>query len=213
MTKDEGDSLTHEAYLNPKVVAGYVAEHARNPKLTSTLEHFASLVPGKRILDVGMGPGHDSWHLANLGFEVVGFDFSPEMVQAAESLHQGPNKPTFLEGDMTQMTKMFPENSFDGAWVSASLLHIARERVPEVLRGLGRITVSEGIVYFGLKKGDRDEIREETKYGPVMKRKFILWQKESFERQLNDAGFKVTEFREEVKGDTWLNFFAKNIKF
>lgn len=107
-----------------------------------------------------MGPGHDSWHLANLGFNVTGLDFSPGMVQAAESLESN----------------------------------------------------SGGVVYIGLKKGDADEIREETKYGKPMKRRFVLWQRQPFEELLKEANFEVIEFKEEVKGDIWLNFMAKNAK-
>lgn len=148
MAASEGDRLTQQAYLDPAVVAGYVAEHGKKPKLIPTLEHFAALLPGQRVLDLGMGPGQDSWHLADLGFNVVGVDFSPEMVHAAENLESSPNRPTFLEGDMTQLAKMFPENSFDGAWVSASLLHIARER--ESYKRFTRSTTSHRIRWNSL---------------------------------------------------------------
>lgn len=124
---NEGDKLTRQAYADPKVVAGYVAEHGRNPKLVALVEHFVTLVPGRRIIDVGMGPGQDSWHFSRLGMQVTGVDFSSEMVQAAEKLDTGSNKPAFMMGDMTNLEKLFPKDSFDGAWVSASLLHIARE--------------------------------------------------------------------------------------
>lgn len=43
---NEGDRLTQQAYSDSQVVAGYVAEHGRNPKLTPQLDHFATLLPG-----------------------------------------------------------------------------------------------------------------------------------------------------------------------
>ncbi|HEU4534564.1 MAG TPA: methyltransferase domain-containing protein, partial [Polyangiaceae bacterium] len=39
---------------------------------------------GKRVADVGCGTGRISRHLAGLGAEVTGYDFSPATVEAAE---------------------------------------------------------------------------------------------------------------------------------
>lgn len=80
------------------------------------------------------------------------------------------------------------------------------------MRGLHKILVSGGVAYIGLKKGDGDEIREEKKYGVPMRRRFVLWQKQAFERLLNQAGFEVFEYYEEAKADTWLNFLIRNTK-
>ena len=123
---------TQAAYEDADIVAGYVAEHTKNPKMHKAVEAFSKTLPGKRVVDIGCGPGQDSWHFARLGFEVTGLDFSSIMIESARALGGSENTPDFIVGDMLEIGERFPENSFDGAWVCASLLHIERNDVPKL---------------------------------------------------------------------------------
>lgn len=206
-------SETKSAYEDSQVVAGYVAEHGSKPKMLEAVGAFAKTLPGEKVIDVGCGPGQDSWHFAKLGFDVVGVDFSSEMIKAAGSLDKADKPPRFMVGDMRELAELFPEDSFDGAWVCASLLHIEREEVPAVLSGLKKIVVDGGRIYIGVKGGEGEELREEDKYGPKMKRKFVYWQEDELQRVLERAGFEVVKLDEqEGGGSTWLNFYLRNKK-
>lgn len=204
---------TQTAYEDTNVVAGYLSKHGKNPKMHEAVERFAKSLPGKRVVDVGCGPGQDSWHFARLGFEATGVDFSSKMIEAAKSLNLTKNPPNFVVGDMREIGEQFPEDSFDGAWVCASLLHVEREDVPKVLIGLRKVVANNGRVYIGVKRGQGEELKRENKYGPEMARRFIYWQRENFEPIATKAGFEIDRVDEgEGNGSSWLNVYLVNRK-
>jgi demethylmenaquinone methyltransferase/2-methoxy-6-polyprenyl-1,4-benzoquinol methylase len=74
----------------------------------------------ERALDVATGTGDLAIALANGGFrEVVGVDFAPEMIAAAEDKRHGRSDITFQVADA--MALPFPDNHFDAVTVSFGL--------------------------------------------------------------------------------------------
>jgi demethylmenaquinone methyltransferase/2-methoxy-6-polyprenyl-1,4-benzoquinol methylase len=74
----------------------------------------------ERALDVATGTGDLAIALANGGFrEVVGIDFSSEMIAAAEAKRHGRSDITFQVADA--MALPFPDNHFDAVTVSFGL--------------------------------------------------------------------------------------------
>jgi SAM-dependent methyltransferase len=90
------------------VVEAYV-----RPKL-DRLERALPL-RGRRVLDVGCGPGLFSVHLKDRGATVVGTDINPEMLARAEGIET-------VQADAARLP--FPDGSFDVAF-EANLLHHA----------------------------------------------------------------------------------------
>lgn len=212
----EGQEKTRNTYGDPQIVAGYVARHGKNPKLHEQVEAFAKTLPGKRVIDVGCGPGHDAYHFAKLGFQVTGVDYSDVMIRFAKQLLESDNPPDFQVGDMRDIGVMFEENSFDGAWVSASMLHIPEEDVPKVLQGIRKVVVGGGKVYVGLKTGEQgSRVVEEDKYGKPMEREFIFWEEDNFRKVAEKNGLRVERLVEGKGGKTgkdetfWLNFWLE----
>lgn len=212
----EGQEKTKKTYNDPQVVAGYVERHGKNPKLHEQVEEFAQTLLGKRVIDIGCGPGHDAYHFAELGYQVTGVDYSDEMIKVAAKLQESDNPPDFQVGDMSGVSEMFDDNSFDGAWVSASMLHIPEEDTPQVLQGIRKIVVNGGKVYIGLKAGKQGaRLVEGDKYGKPMEREFIFWEEDNFRRVAEENGLKVERLVEEKGGKTgkvetsWLNFWFK----
>jgi SAM-dependent methyltransferase len=76
---------------------------------------------GTRLLDVASGPGYVAAAAAALGAEVVGIDFSSEMVRLAAHLHPGLR---FSEGDAEALA--FSAGSFDAVAINFGVLHLAR---------------------------------------------------------------------------------------
>lgn len=61
----------------------------------------ASVTPGGRILVAGSGTGREALALEGMGFEVVGIDFSPRMVERAAALaRERRARASFVVGDL-----------------------------------------------------------------------------------------------------------------
>lgn len=117
-----------------------------NADLSSTITRFAAMIPaGGRVLDFGCGFGRDLSHFARLGFEVVGLEPSAQMAMLARD-HA---RVRVIEGDATCLAN----ETFDGIWACASLLHIPSRQIPGVLRALHERLVRGGAFYASVRMG------------------------------------------------------------
>ena len=91
------------------------------------LVRLARLGPGQQALDVCCGTGDVAFALAQTGANVVGLDFSPEMLAvAAERLERFPGTPgavRFVEGDALKLP--FPDGAFDAVTIAYGLRNLA----------------------------------------------------------------------------------------
>ena len=124
--------------------------------------------------------------------------------------------PTFLVLDMRDIGGAFPADSFDGAWVSASLLHVPEPEVPVVLGGVRTILAPGGKAHISLKAGSQGAaLISEHKYGRKIEREFVFWEEGSFEALLREAGFRRISCERRIGGTTggqptpWLWFTAE----
>jgi demethylmenaquinone methyltransferase/2-methoxy-6-polyprenyl-1,4-benzoquinol methylase len=90
---------------------------------------LAAVQPGNRALDMCCGTGDIALALARAGAETTGLDFSPQMLEVAESRRLKISHPQFsirnlkfLQGDAQQLP--FSENSFDIVTVGYGLRNL-----------------------------------------------------------------------------------------
>ena len=150
------------------------------------IDKFLTMLPKQgKILDIGSGPGQFAKHMIEKGFEVIGIDFSKEMVAIAKG--KVPNVD-FRHMDMRQLD--FPDNSFDGVFSAYSLIHIPSEEVLETLKGFHRVLKAGGYVEIAVQKGEADKIIDEP-FMPTEKMFFNFFTEERIAKFLEDAGFQV----------------------
>lgn len=110
-----------------------------------------------KILDLGCGSGRDTKYFLEKGYDVVAIDGSIEMVKISskytgkETLHM-----TFKEINFTE--------EFDGIWACASLLHVARSEIDEVLYKIYRALKPNGVFYASFKYGNKEIIKEDGRF-------------------------------------------------
>jgi ubiquinone/menaquinone biosynthesis C-methylase UbiE len=167
-------------------------------------DFFMKKVKGKRILDVGCGPGRDSKYFSDKGFDVTGIDLTKNFIKIAS---KNAPKAKFMLMDMRKLE--FPDNSFDGLWACASLLHIPKEDAESTLKEFRRVLVPKGLIFISVKKGSGEKMmfrKEEYKGGEKF---FAFYSEDELKRVVEMCGFKVLSIRAQEKGETtWISLFA-----
>ncbi len=139
---------------------------------------FLQNLKGKKILDLGSGPGRDSIKFKQQSFHPVCIDISKAMVELCKN--KGLEA---YEMDMKNLD--FEDASFDGVWAYTSLLHFPKSKIKNVLKKIYDILKIEGIFYLGMKAGNSEGFEENKRY-PNHKRYFSLYTKEEIEKLLTN---------------------------
>src|SRR3989344_3352609 len=119
------------------------------PGWARELKRFREFLPSGKILEVGSGAGRDARTLIETGYNYIGTDASLGMVEEARKRLPGVD---FLQKDVMNLD--FKEDSFDGFWASAILLHIPRRSVLQVLEQLHKVVRPDGVGFISVKEGD-----------------------------------------------------------
>lgn len=170
--------------------------------VTDLYHPFLELMPETGlILDAGCGSGRDTRFFSRQGFNVVAFDNSPEMVTLASDF-------TGQDCLLLSFDDLQFENKFDGVWACASMLHVPKHNMINVLNKLSTALKTDGILYTSFKYG-HDEI---FKNG----RLFSNFDEDSFNAVLSDQKeltmvkfWKTSDVRPGRDHEKWLNILLK----
>ena len=115
-------------------------------------ERFLSkLQPDAHILDAGCGSGRDMLAFTMRGFQVTGFDSSPQMAAYASS-YSGRICEVLRFQDMQF------QNEFDGIWSCAALLHVPKHEMEDVMNRLVNSLKPNGVAYFSFIEGEGERV-------------------------------------------------------
>lgn len=141
-------------------------EETRSLDMRPLYEPFLSLLrPNAHVLDAGCGPGRDSLFFLENGYRVTAFDASEAMVSLA-SRHLG--QPVLR----LSFDELEEEKRFDAVWACASLLHVPRRTMADVLGHLGRSLKDGGVMYASFKYGDGETFRDGRLFNDYNERGF-----------------------------------------
>ncbi len=174
-----------------------------NADMSLQMNDFIKLLPEEgRVLDAGCGSGRDSLALKKRGFIVEAFDASEEMCKkASEFLGQQVRLCRFEELDDSER--------FDGIWACASLLHVTREAMPDVIVRLHKSLKSDGVLYASFKKGIGERYRGERRFTDA---------DEAYLQSILKDRFDIIRIRESIdvrpgrEDEVWINVFARKSK-
>ena len=202
--KNMKNSNITEEYYNSARNAMDFYERTINYDLTSVYKPFIEqLRPGGHILDAGCGPGRDILYFIKNGFMVTGIDASEEMVKIASGLTgRYITRMRFQEIDIT--------NEFDGIWANASLLHVNRSEMHDVLIRLFKALKNGGVFYATFKYGNREE--------EINGRLFNFYDEDSWNGVIKGIPglapinvSKCEDNREDHKCEYWLHILIKKV--
>ena len=105
------------------------------------------LYKGAILLDCGCGSGRDTKYFLEKGYDVTAIDGSNELCMKAAKL-TGIDIKHMLFQDINF------DNRFDGIWACASLLHLDKEDLIDVINKLKVSMTSNGVLYVSFKYGE-----------------------------------------------------------
>ena len=112
---------------------------------TDLRSFIAGLPPAAQVLDLGCGPGHASFHMAQAGLRPDPVDASRAMVDFARGLSLPARLGTFDDLDAVA--------AYDGVWANFSLLHAPRAALPRHLGAIARALRPGGLLHIAMKTG------------------------------------------------------------
>lgn len=131
-------------------------ENTINCDMSFHYQKFLKYLPKTgKILDVGFGSGRDMIYFKSLGYEVEGIDTSIEFVKNIKNYG--------LNASLMSVSEMNDNDTYDGIWACASLLHIKREQLEKVIMKCINALKENGVLYCSFKYGDK-EIEKDGRY-------------------------------------------------
>lgn len=169
---------------------------------TEMQDTFLEYIPaGGKILDFGCGSGRDTKYFINKGYDVDATDGSEELCKIASEYTGIQVKQMLFEG-------LDEVEEYDGIWACASILHVEKKQLPEIIKKIAIATKKGGIVYTSFKYGEFEGIRNG--------RFFTYLTEESFEELLRKVPELAIEklwisadVRAERGEERWLNIVLR----
>lgn len=117
------------------------------------LDRFLDRLPdGAEILELGCGGGRDAAHMMMRGFVVDPTDGVAEIAAKAEAQLGRPAR-------VMRCGELDAAGRYDAIWASASLLHVPRRDLPDVIARIHR-ALKPGGLHFASYKGGEAEGRD-----------------------------------------------------
>jgi SAM-dependent methyltransferase len=171
--------------------------------LSDIYNKFEKYLPEKaHILDAGCGSGRDSKYFLSKGYEVSAIDASREMAARAKVL-TGLNVREMYFQDIRDV------EVYDAIWTCASLLHVPKNDIDEVLQKLTKSLKSSGVWYMSFKYGDTEREKDNRLFNDYTEE--TLQDLISNYPQLSILELWLTDDRREDRDDKWINLIVKKI--
>jgi SAM-dependent methyltransferase len=172
----------------------------RHLDLSDAHTRFLSAIkPGGHILDAGAGSGRDTSEFLRRGYKVTAIDASSELARLAAEYAKHPC-------EVLRFQDMVVHERFDAIWACASLLHIAKSEMYDVIPRFIRALKPGGILYVSLKEGEGERIAVDGRFFSDYTRASFESLMESFSALREIAFWRTEDLRSDSNRSPWLSF-------
>lgn len=169
---------------------------------TDIQDAFLECIPaGGRILDFGCGSGRDTKYFLSKGYIVDAIDGSEELCKIA-SEYTGTSAKCMLFDELDAVKE------YDGIWACASILHVEKIKLPEILKKMAIATKTGGTIYVSFKYGNYEGERNGRFFTDLEESTFEALIKDIPELVI-DKMWITTDVRVERGEERWLNILLR----
>lgn len=183
--------------MNPYKEAKKYSKNTQNLDLSLVYKRFLKYVQEGKLLDLGCGSGRDSLFFIKKGFYVTPSDGYKEMCLEAEQLL----KREVLHLNFKDIS--FKEE-FDAVWACASLLHLSKKELPDVLEKIEKSMKPGAYFYSSFKHGDKEEDKNNLIYNYENEKSF----NEKLPHNLKLVESFITKDTLSDERPDWINFIV-----
>lgn len=158
---------------------------------------------GATILDFGCGAGRDTKYFLEKGYHVDAIDGSWELCKIASDY-------TGIAVKQMMFQELEVENKYDGIWACASILHLKKPALAEVLQKMLRALKPDGIIYTSFKYGTFCGMRRERFFTDFTEESFSEFVQENGKIQIIEMWVK-DDVRPGRGNEKWLNVILRKI--
>ena len=142
------DAITLNYYNSNAAV---FSETTKNVDFSEVQQIFTKhLSPDASILDFGCGSGRDTKYFLNNGYHVTATDGSGVICKMATDY-------TGIQVKQMLFEELDDRNQYDGIWACASVLHLSREKLPNIFHKMHQALKTNGRYFTDFTEGMFEE--------------------------------------------------------
>ena len=177
-------------------------ENTLSVDMSHLYKDFLKYIPKDgHILDLGCGSGRDSLEFIKKGYNITAVDGSKELAIAT-------SKIIGKEVICSRFEDLQLTETFDGIWACASLLHVNKNYIVDVIKNISSNLRTNGVFYMSFKYGENEYIDEKERY-------FNCYTEKTFNELINkiknlkvEKIYKTTDILPGRGDVTWLNILC-----
>ena len=170
--------------------------------MAETRSRFAAcLDPGALILDFGCGSGRDTKAFLDAGFQVEAADSSEELCALASG-YAGIRVKQMLFSELDACER------YDGIWACASILHLNRSELADVIGKIEAALKPGGVLYASFKYGDYEGMRNGRYFTDFTEETLTAFWKQFSSLPVFDMWLSQ-DVRSDRKERKWINLLAR----
>ena len=172
--------------------------------MSDTRSRFCSELPQDAlILDFGCGSGRDTKAFLDAGYRVEATDGSEELCNRATGIIGIPVKRMLFQ-------ELNEQNRYDGIWACASILHLPKKELANVIRKIEIALKPGGILYTSFKYGSFEGIRAERYFTDFTEETLSAFWKAATSLRIFDLWI-TQDVRPGREEERWINLLARRV--
>lgn len=184
--------------------ASNFASGTTDADMADTRSRFTASLPLKGlILDFGCGSGRDTKAFLESGFRVDAIDGSEELCSIATAYTGIPVKQMLFN-------ELDAQNQYDGIWACASILHLPKTELADVLRRIEEALKPQGILYASFKYGDYEGLRNGRYFTDFTEESLKAFWDQATSMQVFDLWI-TNDVRPGREEEQWINLLAHQV--